>query len=49
MGVNLVLMSLTTPVHLLTPQSVNGFGDTQRGTGTQGQCVNTPHSAQISL
>lgn len=25
MGVNLMLMSLTTPVHLLTPQTVDGF------------------------
>lgn len=49
MGVNLVLMSLTTPVHLLTPQSVNGFGGTQRGIVTQGQGVNTPQSAQVSL
>lgn len=31
MGVNLMLMSLTTPVHLLTPQSVDGFwGGTER-------------------
>lgn len=49
MGVNLALMSLTTPVHLLTPQGVNGFGGAQRGIVTQGQRVNTPHSAQISL
>lgn len=26
MGFNLMLTSLTTPVHLLTPQSINGFG-----------------------
>lgn len=49
MGVNLVLMSLTTPVHLLTPQSANGFGGAQRAIVTQGQCVNTPRSAQIPL
>lgn len=30
MGVNLMLMSLTTPVHLLTPQRVNGFGGAER-------------------
>lgn len=49
MGVNLVLMSLTTPVHLLTPQSANGFGGAQGAIVTQGQCVNTPRSAQIPL
>lgn len=43
MGVNLMLMSLTTPVHLLTPQSVDGFWGAQRGIFTQPQCVNTPH------
>lgn len=26
MGVNVNLMSLTTPVQLLTPQSINSFG-----------------------
>lgn len=45
MGVNLMLMSLTTPVHLLTPQRVNGFGGAQRGIFTHIQCVNTSHSA----
>lgn len=49
MGVNLMLMSLTSPVHLLTPQSANGFGGAQRGIFTHVQCVNTPPSAQISL
>ena len=49
MGVNLMLMSLTTPVHLLTPQSVNGFEGAQKGIFTHVQCVNTPHFAQISL
>lgn len=49
MGVNLMLMSLTTPVHLLTPQSVNGFGGAQRGIFTHVQHVNAPHSARISL
>lgn len=49
MGVNLALMSLTTRVHLLTPQSVNGLGGTRGGIVTQGRCVNTPRAAQISL
>lgn len=42
MGVNLTVMSLTTPVHLLTPQSVNGFG-AHRGSFSHLQCINTPH------
>lgn len=42
MGVNLMVMSLTTPVHLLTPQSVNGFG-AHRGSFSHLQCINTPH------
>lgn len=42
MGVNLMLMSLTTAVHLLTPQSINRFGVAQRGIFTRVQCVNTP-------
>lgn len=42
MGVNLMAMSLTTPVHLLTPQSVNGFG-AHRGSFSHLQCINTPH------
>lgn len=50
MGVNLMLMSLTTPVHLLTPQSANGIvGGAHREGLLFAYNVNAPHSAHVSL
>lgn len=43
MGVNVKLMSLTTSVHLLTPQIINGFGGMEVCViFTHVQHVNTP-------